>query len=71
VERSIRQREPGVNFVENHDVAEKITLYQAPNQSQAQNAFRILAGLPRESPSCLFYKEPDIANDEWQNLKIE
>jgi hypothetical protein len=31
------QMEPGVNFVENQDAIEKITLYQALNQSQAQN----------------------------------
>jgi hypothetical protein len=31
--------EPGANFVENDDTVEKFTLYQALNQSQAQNAF--------------------------------
>jgi len=37
-DRSFGQREPGVNFVENHDVVKKITLYHAMNQSQAQKA---------------------------------
>jgi hypothetical protein len=38
MDRSFRQMEPGVNFVENDDAVKKITLYQALNQSQAQKS---------------------------------
>jgi hypothetical protein len=38
MDRSFRQMEAGVNFVENHDATKKITLYQRVNQSQAQKS---------------------------------
>jgi hypothetical protein len=38
MDRSFRQMEPGVNFVENDDAVKKLTLYQPLNQSQEQKS---------------------------------